>query len=73
MQLEELKSEKGVSVGKMNPKAKGSDTTKKIDVLDDPISVQRRERVKNAMIHAWSSYEKFAWGHDELQVWCIFE
>ncbi|PSS18182.1 Mannosyl-oligosaccharide 1,2-alpha-mannosidase [Actinidia chinensis var. chinensis] len=65
--LEELKSEKGVSVGKMNPKAKGSDTTKKIDVLDDPISVQRRERVKNAMIHAWSSYEKFAWGHDELQ------
>ncbi|PSS07245.1 Mannosyl-oligosaccharide 1,2-alpha-mannosidase [Actinidia chinensis var. chinensis] len=65
--LEDLKSEKGVSVGKMNPKAKGRDVIKKIDVLDDPISVQRREAVKNAMIHAWSSYEKFAWGHDELQ------
>jgi hypothetical protein len=23
------------------------------------------------MIHAWSSYEKYAWGHDELQVMII--
>lgn len=37
-------------------------------VLDDPIDVQRREKVKEAMIHAWSSYEKYAWGQDELQV-----
>ncbi|KAL6134874.1 hypothetical protein ACLB2K_067102 [Fragaria x ananassa] len=36
-------------------------------VLDDPIDVQRREKVKEAMIHAWSSYEKYAWGQDELQ------
>jgi hypothetical protein len=23
------------------------------------------------MLHAWSSYEKYAWGQDELQVWWI--
>ncbi|EFJ24543.1 hypothetical protein SELMODRAFT_101351, partial [Selaginella moellendorffii] len=28
---------------------------------------QRRERVRAAMLHAWTSYEKFAWGEDELQ------
>ncbi|KAM1016517.1 hypothetical protein FF1_046050 [Malus domestica] len=33
----------------------------------DPIDIQRREKVKEAMIHAWSSYEKYAWGQDELQ------
>ena len=36
--------------------------------VDDPIDVERREKVKEAMIHAWSSYEKYAWGKDELQV-----
>ncbi|EOY26359.1 Alpha-mannosidase 1 isoform 3 [Theobroma cacao] len=36
-------------------------------VPDDPIEIQRREKVKEAMIHAWSSYEKYAWGNDELQ------
>ncbi|XP_061361554.1 mannosyl-oligosaccharide 1,2-alpha-mannosidase MNS1-like isoform X1 [Gastrolobium bilobum] len=36
-------------------------------VEDDPISIQRREKVKDAMIHAWTSYEKFAWGKDELK------
>ncbi|XP_023000181.1 mannosyl-oligosaccharide 1,2-alpha-mannosidase MNS1-like [Cucurbita maxima] len=35
--------------------------------VDDPIDVERREKVKEAMIHAWSSYEKYAWGKDELQ------
>jgi hypothetical protein len=35
---------------------------------DDPVSVERREKVKEAMLHAWTSYEKYAWGHDELQV-----
>ncbi|XP_048227819.1 mannosyl-oligosaccharide 1,2-alpha-mannosidase MNS1 isoform X2 [Ricinus communis] len=34
---------------------------------EDPVSVERREKVKEAMVHAWSSYEKYAWGHDELQ------
>ena len=37
-------------------------------VPTDPIEMQRREKVKEAMIHAWSSYEKYAWGNDELQV-----
>ncbi|KAK9734146.1 hypothetical protein RND81_04G118200 [Saponaria officinalis] len=36
-------------------------------VQDDPIEVERRQKVKEAMIHAWSSYEKYAWGQDELQ------
>ncbi|XWS20644.1 hypothetical protein CRYUN_Cryun31cG0120400 [Craigia yunnanensis] len=36
-------------------------------VPNDPIEMQRREKVKEAMIHAWSSYEKYAWGNDELQ------
>lgn len=33
----------------------------------DPVSFQRREKVKDAMLHAWASYEKYAWGKDELQ------
>lgn len=40
----------------------------KDDDDDDPVSVERREKVKEAMLHAWTSYEKYAWGHDELQV-----
>lgn len=34
---------------------------------DDPINIGRRNKVKEAMIHAWTSYEKYAWGYDELQ------
>lgn len=42
------------------------DTAK--DPLDlDPINNQRREKVKDAMLHAWNSYVKYAWGQDELQ------
>ncbi|KAJ6821168.1 mannosyl-oligosaccharide 1,2-alpha-mannosidase MNS1-like [Iris pallida] len=38
------------------------------DISDiDPINSQRREKVKDAMLHAWNSYEKYAWGQDELQ------
>lgn len=33
----------------------------------DPINNQRREKVKEAMLHAWNSYVKYAWGQDELQ------
>ncbi|KAL6996118.1 Mannosyl-oligosaccharide 1 2-alpha-mannosidase mns2 [Sarracenia purpurea var. burkii] len=65
--LDELKNDKGVSLEKMKPYSKSSDVTQKRDVLDDPVNIQRREKVKDAMIHAWSSYEKYAWGHDELQ------
>ncbi|CAL8130375.1 unnamed protein product [Prunus armeniaca] len=45
---------------------KGRDGEKEV-VPDDPIDIQRQEKVKEAMIHAWSSYEKYAWGQDELQ------
>ncbi|KAL9256242.1 Mannosyl-oligosaccharide 1,2-alpha-mannosidase MNS1-like protein [Drosera capensis] len=37
------------------------------DVTVNPIALERREKVKEAMLHAWSSYEKYAWGQDELQ------
>ncbi|XP_018493169.1 mannosyl-oligosaccharide 1,2-alpha-mannosidase MNS2 isoform X2 [Raphanus sativus] len=37
------------------------------NVKEDPVDAERRQRVKEAMIHAWSSYEKYAWGKDELQ------
>ncbi|XVE71909.1 hypothetical protein DITRI_Ditri10aG0189000 [Diplodiscus trichospermus] len=33
----------------------------------DPISIERRQKVIDAMLHAWNSYEKYAWGHDELE------
>lgn len=47
-----------------------SDANKKKGIQDDPIDVERRQKVKGAMLHAWTSYEKYAWGNDELQV-CI--
>ncbi|XP_068641552.1 mannosyl-oligosaccharide 1,2-alpha-mannosidase MNS1-like isoform X2 [Aristolochia californica] len=34
---------------------------------DDLVDKHRREKVKEAMLHAWTSYEKYAWGSDELQ------
>ena len=57
LQLEELKKDEG-KVGKKIQN----------DVPDDPIDIQRREKVKEAMLHAWNSYERYAWGQDELQV-----
>ena len=35
----------------------------------DPETRERRDKVEAAMVHAWSSYEKYAWGMDELLVW----
>lgn len=46
--------------------------TLKDDVQENPVAAQRMQRVKEAMIHAWSSYEKYAWGQDELQVQFMF-
>ena len=34
----------------------------------DPVNTERREKVKEAMLHAWNSYVTYAWGMDELQV-----
>ncbi|KAL9235545.1 hypothetical protein vseg_010295 [Gypsophila vaccaria] len=56
-ELEGLKDARGVKSGNSGSKV----------VRDDPVEVERRQKVKEAMIHAWSSYEKYAWGQDELQ------
>ncbi|XP_034696204.1 mannosyl-oligosaccharide 1,2-alpha-mannosidase MNS2-like [Vitis riparia] len=62
--LDELKSIGGNVSGLSGRNSKSS---KKSTVPDDPIDIQRREKVKDAMLHAWSSYEKYAWGQNELQ------
>lgn len=66
-----MKNGRGVSGEKVNFSRTGGDVLKKKDFAEDPIDAQRREKVKDAMLHAWSSYEKYAWGHDELQVWLL--
>ena len=38
------------------------------DVDEDPVAAERRDKVKDAMLHAWTCYEKYAWGMDELLV-----
>ncbi|XP_010322800.1 mannosyl-oligosaccharide 1,2-alpha-mannosidase MNS1-like isoform X2 [Solanum lycopersicum] len=65
--LEDLKNDQSVSGETMNFSHSDGDVGKKIDYTEDPVDAQRREKVKDAMRHAWSSYEKYAWGHDELQ------
>ncbi|CAN1139590.1 Mannosyl-oligosaccharide 1,2-alpha-mannosidase MNS1 [Linum perenne] len=62
--LEQLKSTRGDEVSSMI--GKSSKVTQKV-IPEDAVDILRREKVKEAMIHAWSSYEKYAWGHDELQ------
>ncbi|KAL9265777.1 Mannosyl-oligosaccharide 1,2-alpha-mannosidase MNS2-like protein [Drosera capensis] len=37
------------------------------DAPVNPIALERREKEEEAVLHAWSSYEKYAWGQDELQ------
>ncbi|XP_019426934.1 PREDICTED: mannosyl-oligosaccharide 1,2-alpha-mannosidase MNS1-like [Lupinus angustifolius] len=63
--LEDLNNAQGGTVGKIGLEGKNVKPIK--DVPDDPIDTQRREKVKEAMLHAWGSYEKYAWGQDELQ------
>ncbi|KAK2969947.1 hypothetical protein RJ640_008287 [Escallonia rubra] len=65
-ELDGFKYVHGVSGGSVKPRVKSNDANKK-DAIIDPIDDQRREKVKDAMVHAWTSYEKFAWGNDELQ------
>ncbi|CAM8883128.1 unnamed protein product [Rhodiola kirilowii] len=63
--LEEIKNIYGdVSVKVVHKEA---DTLPKKVFKDDPLDIQRREKVKEAMLHAWTSYETYAWGQDELQ------
>lgn len=63
MQLEDIKG---------HMKGSADSIQKDISAEDDPISIQRREKVKDAMLHAWTSYEKYAWGKDELKVFHNF-
>ncbi|KAL1814288.1 hypothetical protein DCAR_0518424 [Daucus carota subsp. sativus] len=65
--LEESKNVKDALGEKSKIGGEDTDASKKIGIEDDPVSVQRREKVKGAMLHAWTSYEKYAWGKDELQ------
>lgn len=60
IELQNLLEESKKDEGKVGKKIRD-------DVPDDPIDIQRREKVKEAMLHAWNSYEKYAWGQDELQ------
>lgn len=55
----------------MKHSSDGVHAVKNMDSPDNILDAQRREKVKDAMLHAWSSYEKYAWGHDELQVWML--
>nr|GMC73033.1 mannosyl-oligosaccharide 1,2-alpha-mannosidase MNS1-like [Ipomoea batatas] len=65
--VEELKSGRVIPDEKIKLSVKSDDATKKRDDIDEALDAERREKVKDAMRHAWSSYEKYAWGHDELQ------
>ncbi|KAH0704742.1 hypothetical protein KY285_019020 [Solanum tuberosum] len=65
--LEELKNGGDMSVEKKKYSGEGGQAVKNMDSPDNILDAQRREKVKDAMLHAWSSYEKYAWGHDELQ------
>ena len=42
------------------------ETTFETPVAEPPVRFQRQERVKNAFIRAYSTYEKHAYPHDEL-------
>ncbi|KAF3623804.1 Mannosyl-oligosaccharide 1,2-alpha-mannosidase MNS2 [Capsicum annuum] len=66
--LEDLKNGGGIAGEKMKHSSDGVHAVKNMDSPDNILDAQRREKVKDAMLHAWSSYEKYAWGHDELQV-----
>ncbi|XP_022853215.1 mannosyl-oligosaccharide 1,2-alpha-mannosidase MNS1-like isoform X4 [Olea europaea var. sylvestris] len=66
-ELSKLNEEVTRLQNKAKTSGKSNNAKRKSNVSDDPIDIERREKVKDAMIHAWSSYEKYAWGHDELQ------
>lgn len=63
-----MKNNKETTSQKIDFSGRAGELSKNKVVSDNPIDAQRREKVKEAMRHAWSSYEKYAWGNDELQV-----
>lgn len=44
------------------------DGSKDAPADDDLVARERRDKVRGAMLHAWTSYETYAWGFDELRV-----
>ncbi|KAK9087628.1 hypothetical protein Syun_030022 [Stephania yunnanensis] len=40
----------------------------KLKAEENSVNVQRRQKVKEVMLHAWTSYEKYVLGQDELRV-----
>lgn len=67
-QLEEIKNNPANVIGKIDHIKQAKQPPGNKAFAEDPIDIQRKQKVKDAMIHAWSSYEKYAWGQDELQV-----
>ncbi|BBM97475.1 mannosyl-oligosaccharide alpha-1,2-mannosidase [Marchantia polymorpha subsp. ruderalis] len=43
------------------------DGSKDAPADDDLVARERRDKVRGAMLHAWTSYETYAWGFDELR------
>lgn len=67
-QLEEIKNNPANVIEKIDHIKQAKQPPGIKAFVEDPIDIQRKQKVKDAMIHAWSSYEKYAWGQDELQV-----
>lgn len=65
--LEEIKDNPANVIGKIDHIKQAKQPPGSKAFVEDRIDIQRKEKVKDAMIHAWSSYEKYAWGQDELQ------
>lgn len=40
---------------------------KRSDAARDALVAHRQRLVRNAFLHAWKGYKKYAWGHDELK------
>lgn len=66
-ELQDLKKYLGDDGKSISGGAKFSAQSNKNQLGDDPVDIQRREKVKEAMLHAWTSYERYAWGLDELK------
>ena len=77
LKLSELLKEKGETLPKeleiqeqeKSDSKKPYKTRLGTDVDEDPVAAERRDKVKDAMLHAWNGYVKYAWGMDELKVY----
>lgn len=54
---------------RLPPDEKGSNTSYHIDpnmLISESLWISRQQKVKDAFIHAWSGYKRYAMGYDEL-------